>query len=123
MPINGALHQLSDADFDQTVVVEGTGDILLPGTEARIVAPVFSVHPESLRLAAYLAFYGMIALAGLVTYMWVPDDLSVSPLVQYFGYNNVRHHLPSCTRDRVCATIRASGWMCVRGRRSGADFD
>jgi hypothetical protein len=66
------------------------GAILIEGQEnARIVAPVFSIHPETVRLVAYFAFYGMVALAAFATHMWVDADLSVSPLVKYFGYNNV----------------------------------
>ena len=46
-------------------------------------------HPESFRLFAYFAFWFMVMLAIVITKLFVDVDMSTTPLVEKFGYNNI----------------------------------
>jgi hypothetical protein len=48
-----------------------------------------SIHPETLRLTAYMLFWAMVLLAGILTKFFVTENLDASPFVQVVGYNNI----------------------------------
>ncbi|GMH60811.1 hypothetical protein TL16_g03130 [Triparma laevis f. inornata] len=51
--------------------------------------PVLHIHPESLRLSGYLAFWFMVAVSIIVTKAKVTEDLENTLLIEWFGYNNI----------------------------------
>jgi hypothetical protein len=55
-----------------------------------ISVTVISIHPEKFRVAAYLAFWGMVLIAYIITNSLVPTILlENSALIRTFGYNNI----------------------------------
>ena len=42
------------------VHINGVGSLTLPDGKTALVAPMFSLHPETVRLAAYVAFWAMV---------------------------------------------------------------
>jgi len=49
----------------------------------------FQVHPEAIRQAAYLAFWGMVGFAVVCTKTWVEIDMNETVLMKTFGFNNI----------------------------------
>lgn len=48
------------------------------------------IHPETIRIIAYVNFWIMVLLAIIITSATVPQESIVnSPLVQFFGFNNI----------------------------------
>ena len=50
---------------------------------------ILTIHPETMRVAAYLGFWSMVLLAIIVTSVAVDVDMNTTPLIETFGYNNI----------------------------------
>eukprot|EP00928_Gymnodinium_smaydae_P087452 TRINITY_DN71713_c0_g1_i1.p1 TRINITY_DN71713_c0_g1~~TRINITY_DN71713_c0_g1_i1.p1 ORF type:complete len:274 (+),score=24.68 TRINITY_DN71713_c0_g1_i1:128-949(+) len=50
---------------------------------------IFTIHPETMRIVAYLGFWSMVLLAIIVHSVHVDIDMNATPLVKTFGYNNI----------------------------------